>query len=114
MGAVSVSWTVDLARYATGPAAVRTRHVSTCYRFPHAWVDTCPLASDFCIHMSTRVQSNVGLPQVVELAVTASASKGLGSEAGAPPLARRLSVMMHVGEWGCAPADTTPKVNLCS
>jgi hypothetical protein len=74
MGAVNISWIVDLSSYAaTGPAAS------------------------------------------VELAVTAAAIVTRSTDwQKAPPLARRLSVMMYVGEWGCVPADTTPMENLCS
>jgi hypothetical protein len=51
----------------------------------------------------------------VEIAVTATVADRGGTDwRDAPPLARRLSVMMYVGAWGCVPMDTTPKENLCS
>lgn len=51
----------------------------------------------------------------VEIAVTATVADRGGTDwRDAPPLARRLSVMMYVGAWGCVPTDTTPKENLCS
>jgi hypothetical protein len=71
MGAVNVSWTVDLSQYATSPAAV------------------------------------------VELTVTATSVSRSGTSDVPSALALPLRVVMHLGEWGCVPADTVPKEDLC-
>jgi hypothetical protein len=56
-----------------------------------------------------------GPAAAVELAVTATTGGSEGADwREATQLARRLRVIMHVGEWGCVPTDTTPKANLCS